>query len=216
MPDAKSGSGPDFPVVLTHGLWAPGVLMRPLARRLEGAGFRCHTFSYLGTARTLENHIERLVRFAHAIGPAHFVGHSLGGLVVMEALARHRDLAAGRVVLLGTSARGNFAGRRLARHAVGRRMLGASVPLWRERDSRWTRAESLGVIAGSRPFGLGVLLGRLEGPSDGVVTVEETSIEGMSERITLPVGHSEMLVSAKVAAQTAAFLADGKFLANIQ
>ena len=94
-------------------------------------------------------------------------------------------------------------------------MLGASAPLWRERDSRWTRPERLGVIAGTRPFGLGVLLGRLEGPSDGVVTVEETSVEGMSERIALPVGHSQMLVSAKVAAQIAAFLANGKFIANI-
>ena len=202
-------------VILAHGLWVPGVLMRPLARRLEGAGFRCHTFAYLGRARTLENHIERLARFAQDIGPAHFVGHSMGGVVVMEALARHPDLAAGRVVLLGTSARGNFAGRRLARHAAGRWMLGASAPLWRERDSRWTRAESLGVIAGTRPFGRGVLLGRLEGPNDGVVSVAETTIEGMSERITLPVGHSQMIVSAKVAAQIAAFLADGKFIANI-
>ena len=202
-------------VILAHGLWVPGVLMQPLAARLEGAGFRCHTFSYLGTAHTMEAHIERLARFAHGIGPAHFVGHSMGGLVLLEALIRFPDLAAGRVVLLGTSARGNFAGRRLARHAAGRWMLGASAPLWRERDSRWTRPESLGVIAGTRPFGLGVLLGRLEGPSDGVVTVEETSIEGMSERITLPVGHSQMLVSAKVAAQIAAFLANGKFIANI-
>jgi len=201
-------------VILAHGLWVPGVLMRPLARRLENVGFRCHTFSYLGTARTLENHIERLARLARGIGPAHFVGHSMGGLVVMEALARHPDLAAGRVVLLGTSARGNSAGRRLARHVAGRWLLGASAPLWRERDSRWTRAESLGVIAGTRPFGLGMLLGRLEGPSDGVVTVEETSIEGMSEQITLPVGHSQMLVSADVAAQTAAFLSQGKFNAH--
>ena len=108
----------------------------------------------------------------------------------------------------------DFAGRRLARHAAGRWMLGASAPLWRERDSCWTRAESLGVIAGTRPFGLGVLLGRLEGPNDGVVSVEETSIEGMSERITLPVGHSQMLVSANVTAQIAAFLSEGKFLAN--
>lgn len=201
-------------VILAHGLWVPGVLMRPLARRLEGAGFRCHTFAYLGTAHTMEAHIERLARFAHDLGPAHFVGHSMGGLVVLEALARHADLAAGRVVLLGTSARGNFAGRRLARHAAGRWMLGASAPLWGEREARWARAERLGVIAGTRPFGLGVLLGRLEGPNDGVVSVEETSVEGMSERITLPVGHSQMLVSATVAAQVAAFLADGKFIAN--
>lgn len=201
-------------VILLHGLWVPGVLMWPFAARLERAGFRCHVFSYFGTARPMEDHCERLAKFARSIGPSHFVGHSMGGLVVMEALGRHPDLAVGRVVLLGTSAKGNFAGRRLARHAPGRWMLGASAPLWGERETRWTRAERLGVIAGTRPFGLGVLLGRLEGPSDGVVSVEETFVEGMSERITLPVGHSQMVVSAAVAAQTAAFLSDGKFLAN--
>ena len=201
-------------VILAHGLWVPGVMMRPLAARLERAGFRCHTFSYMGTARPLEAHAERLARLARGIGPAHFLGHSMGGLVVMETLARYPDVAAGRVVLLGTSARGNFAGRRLARHAAGRWMLGESVPLWGERDMRWTRAESLGVIAGTRPIGLGRLLGRLAGPNDGVVTVEETTIEGMSERITLPVGHSQMLISAQTAVQVAAYLAEGRFDAN--
>jgi len=201
-------------VILVHGLWVPGVTMRPLAGRLERAGFRCHVFSYLGTARPMAHHSERLARLARGIGPAHFVGHSMGGLVVMESLSRHPDLAAGRVLLLGTSARGNAAGRRLARHAAGRWMLGASAPLWGERDSRWGRAERLGVIAGTRRFGLGVLLGRLGGPNDGVVGVEETTVEGMSERITLPVGHSQMLFSAAVAVQVAAFLSEGKFIAN--
>lgn len=201
-------------VILAHGLWVPGFVMKLLAARLERAGFRCHTFSYMGVARPLEAHAERLERMARSIGPAHFVGHSLGGLVVMEALNRNPAIAAGRIVLLGTSAKGNSAGRRLARHAAGRWLLGESEPLWRERDARWTRAERLGVIAGTRPIGLGVLLGRLAGPNDGVVTVEETTVEGMSERITLPVGHSQMLISAKVAAQVTAFLTDGRFLAN--
>jgi pimeloyl-ACP methyl ester carboxylesterase len=201
-------------VILAHGLWVPGVMMRPLAARLEQAGFRCHSFSYFGTARPLADHAERLALLARGIGPAHFLGHSMGGLVVMEALARYPEVAAGRVVLLGTSARGNFAGRRLARHAAGRWMLGESAPLWSERDMRWTRAEPLGVIAGTRPIGLGRLLGRLAGPNDGVVTVEETTIEGMSERITLPVGHSQMLISAQTAVQVAAYLAEGRFHAN--
>lgn len=200
-------------VILAHGLWVPGFVMKLLAARLGRAGFHCHTFSYLGTARPLEAHAERLTRFAREIGPAHFVGHSLGGLVLMAAFARHPEMAAGRIVLLGTSAKGNFAGRRLARHALGRWMLGDSLPLWRERDARWTRAERLGVIAGTRPIGLGVMLGRLSAPNDGVVTVEETTIEGMSERILLPVGHSQMLVSARVAQNVAWFLADGRFCA---
>ena len=200
-------------VILAHGLWVPGFVMKPLAARLERTGFHCHTFSYMGTARPMEAHVERLTRYAREIGPAHFVGHSMGGLVLMAAFARHPEMAAGRIVLLGTSAKGNFAGRRLARLALGRWMLGDSLPLWRERDARWTRAERLGVIAGTRPIGLGVMLGSLAGPNDGVVTVEETTIEGMSERILLPVGHSQMLVSARVAQNVALFLAEGRFCA---
>lgn len=205
-------------VILTHGLWVPGFAMKPLAARLEGGGFRCHTFSYMGTARPPEEHTERLARFARDIGPAHFVGHSMGGLLMLEALVRHPDTAVGRVVLLGTSVNGNFAGRRLARHAFGRWLLGASEPLWREpglegRDRRWNRPERLGVIAGTRPIGLGRLFGSLAGPNDGVVTVEETTVEGMSERISLPVGHSQMIISARVAQNVALFLAEGRFCA---
>ena len=223
MKDAKSGSGPDFPVILAHGLWVPGVVMRPLAARLERAGFRCHIFSYMGAARLLEAHAERLARMARSIGPAHFVGHSLGGLLVMEALARHPEIAAGRVVLLGTPVRGCYAGRRIARFRVGRWFLGQSENLWCERHpesgregrtARWTRPEALGVIAGSLPFGLGRMFGPLPGVNDGVVSLAETAVEGMADRVVLPVGHSAMLVSARVAAQVAVFLSNGKFTTN--
>jgi pimeloyl-ACP methyl ester carboxylesterase len=206
-------------VILVHGLWVPGVVMRPLAARLERAGYRCHTFSYMGAARPLAVHAERLARCARDVGnqygPAHFIGHSLGGLVVLEALNAHADVAVGRVVLLGTAARGCFAGRRLARHGPGRWFLGQSEDLWREgRAAHWTRREALGVLAGSLPLGLGRLFGPLPGVNDGVVRLEETAIEGMADRVVLPVGHSAMLISARVAAQVSAFLADGKFLAN--
>lgn len=208
----KSGSDPDFPVILAHGLWVPGVVMHPLAARLARAGFRCHTFSYMGAARPLEAHAERLARRARELGRAHFVGHSLGGLVVVEALNRHPEIAAGRIVLLGTPARGCYAGRRIARHPAGRWFLGQSEALWREgRAARWTRPEALGVVAGSLPLGLGRMFGRLPGVNDGVVSLEETAVEGMAERVVLHVGHSQMLVSARVAAQLVAFLSHGKF-----
>jgi pimeloyl-ACP methyl ester carboxylesterase len=202
-------------IVLVHGLWVPGVVMQPLAARLARAGYRCRTFSYMGAARPLAAHAERLARYAREVGPAHFIGHSLGGLVVMEALNAHADVAVGRVVLLGTAAGGCYAGRRLARRSPGRWFLGQSEELWREgRAARWRRREALGVLAGSLPFGLGRLFGPLPGVNDGVVRLEETAIEGMADRVVLPVGHSAMLISARVAAQVCAFLADGKFLAN--
>jgi pimeloyl-ACP methyl ester carboxylesterase len=202
-------------VILAHGLWVPGVVMKPLAARLERAGFRCHTFSYMGAGRPLEAHAERLARVACDIGPAHFVGHSLGGLVVMEALNRHAEMVAGRVVLLGTPVRGCYAGRRIARYPWGRWFLGQSENLWREgRTARWTRPEPLGVIAGTMPFGLGRIIGRLPGPNDGVVRVEETAVDGMTECVVLPVSHSAMLISSRVEKNVAAFLNAGRFSAN--
>jgi pimeloyl-ACP methyl ester carboxylesterase len=201
-------------VILAHGLWVPGVVMKPLAARLARAGFHCHTFSYMGAARPLEAHAERLARQAREFAPAHFVAHSLGGLVVMEALARHPEIPAGRVVLLGPPARGCYAGRRIARYPAGRWFLGQSESLWREgRAARWTRPEALGVIAGTLPLGLGRVLGRLPGVNDGVVCLDETAVEGMADRVVLHVGHSAMLISSRVAENVAAFLNDGRFSA---
>ena len=199
-------------VILLHGLWVPAAVMAPLAARLGGAGLRCHLFSYYGRARPLQAHAERLARFARDVGPAHFVGHSLGGLVILEALQQHADIRAGRVVLLGTPVRGNFAGRRLGQHGWGRWFLGSTHALWSEgRAARWTRPEPLGVLAGTLPVGLGRLFGPLPGPNDGVVRLEETEVEGMRERVVLRVGHSAMLLSARVAAQVVAFLRDARF-----
>lgn len=209
-------ANPHPDVVLLHGLWMPGIVMRPLASRFEARGYRTHVFDYASRLRPLEAHADRLVRFvreAAGSAPVHFVGHSLGGLVVLAALTRPDPPATASVVLLGTPARGCMAGRRLAGVAPGRWMLGESQPLWHEgRVCQWDRRAPLGVIAGTRPsFGLGRMLGRLPGTNDGVVRLEETEVDGMDDRIVLPVGHTELIFSARVESQTAHFLAHGLF-----
>ncbi len=208
-----TGSGD---VVLLHGLWMPGIVMKSLAMRLKARGYRTHVFAYAGRQRSLQAHADRLVRFVHeAAGhsPVRFVGHSFGGLVTLAALRRPDAPKASGVVLLGTPVLGCMAGRRLAIAAPGRWMLGESRPVWEEGcAARWDGRVPLGVIAGSRPsLGLGRLLGRLPGANDGVVRVEETAVEGMTERIVLPVSHSELIFSARVGVQTAHFLAHGHF-----
>lgn len=198
--------------VLVHGLWVPGFVMAPLAARLAQQGLHCRRFAYAGRAGSCAANAERLYRFARTLGRANFVGHSLGGLVILQALNAHPDLEVGKVVLLGTPARGCAAGQRFARHRVGRWMLGASESLWRSgAQARWNRAEPLGIVAGTLPIGLGRAFGSLPGANDGVVCVEETEVEGMTGKISMPVGHSQMLLSARVAAQTAAFLEHGRF-----
>lgn len=204
-------------VILLHGLWMPGIVMQPLASRLKARGMRTHLFGYASRQRPLEAHADRLVRFARECAggaPVRFVAHSFGGLVVLAALARADGPKAACVVLLGTPVLGCLAGRRLEGSAPGRWLLGESRPLWQERKSaRWPGTAPLGIIAGSRPsIGLGRLMGRLPGVNDGVVRYDETTLEGATERIVLPVSHTELIFSARVENQTAHFLAHGKFL----
>jgi len=199
-------------VILVHGLWMPGLAMSPMAGRLSRAGYHCHLFDYAGRERPLAANAQRLAQYARSVGPAHFIGHSLGGLVVLEALNANPPLALGRVALLGTPARGCLSGRRLASYGFGRWMLGESEALWREgRAARWTRPEPLGVIAGALPLGLGRTLGRLPGANDGVVCVDETRIEGAAATTVLAVSHSGMLMSARVAQALQTFLETGGF-----
>jgi hypothetical protein len=114
-------------------------------------------------------------------------------------------------VLLATPVRACLAGLRLGNLAAGERLLGSSRDIWRKLPDDYRPQRELGVIAGSRPWGLGRLVMRLPGTNDGVVRLEETEVVGMRDRIVLPVSHSGMLASARVAREIAAFLERGAF-----
>ena len=198
-------------MILVSGLWVPAAAMAVLAARLRRGGFAPRTFAYYGRAPLAVN-LERLADFALR-SPAeapHFVGQSLGGVLIFDMLSARAAVPAGRVVLLGAPVRGSLSGRRLARHALGRWMLGGSAARWAERDAVWRRREPLGVIAGTAPLGLGCVLGRLPGEHDGVVRVAETEVAG-SERMLVRQGHSRLAFSAGVARLVQRFLREGRF-----
>ena len=195
-------------LVLAPGLWMPGVAMRVLAARLAQRGYRVHIFGYHGRA-PFDANVEALARFAQ--GKALFVGHSLGGVLTLEMLNRHPEIQAQAVVLLGAPVRGCLAGRRLGGARLGRWMMGACRELWDERPARWTRPAPLGVVAGTTPLGLGRAFGRLPGSNDGVVCVEETTVDGMAARALVAQGHSMLILSARVGDLVHRFCSSGRF-----
>jgi pimeloyl-ACP methyl ester carboxylesterase len=197
-------------VVLVPGLWMPAASMALLGGRLAARGHAPRLFAYRGRS-SLEANIERLADFAGS-GKASIVGHSLGGVLALEMLQRHPEVAVASVVLLGAPVRGSMAGRRFARLGLARWMMGAAHLQWAEREARWRRPEPLGVVAGTLPFGIGRALGGgLPGQNDGVVRVDETTVEGMAARALVPVGHSLLIASARVARLAGRFLATGGF-----
>jgi pimeloyl-ACP methyl ester carboxylesterase len=200
-------------VVLAPGLWMPSAVMSLLAARLGRAGYATHVYAYRGRS-PFEANLERFAGFARmrlGARAAHFVGHSLGGVLVLDMLNRHRDIAVASAVLLGAPVRGCISGRRLARARLGRWMMGACRPLWDERAASWQRRAPLGVVAGTAPLGLGRALGRLPCVNDGVVCVEETAVDGMAAQALVHCGHSMLIASAAVGALVQRFLACGRF-----
>lgn len=195
-------------VVLVPGLWNPGAAMALLGRLLGRRGYSVRVFAYRGRDSHAGN-VAALARFASR--GASFVGHSLGGVLTLDMLNHHPEVGADAVVLVGAPVRGCLAGRRFASAALGRWMMGQCRALWEERPASWRRATPLGVVAGTLPLGLGRLFGRLPGVNDGVVGLEETTVEGMTERALVRHGHSMLIFSPAVGALVARFLSTGHF-----
>lgn len=202
-------------VVLVHGLWMHGMVMQLQQYYLQHMGFEVECYSYNSVQLTLTENADGLQRFAHTLGAVrlHWVGHSLGGLVILRALERATALPPGRVVLLGVPYNGSYAGRVLGDSDWGSQMVGRSLQEWsnRGKPQNFTDHE-IGVIAGSRGLGLGCLVAPgLAEPHDGTVTVAETEIASARDSIVLPVTHTSMLLSRMVANQTGLFLRNGSF-----
>jgi pimeloyl-ACP methyl ester carboxylesterase len=228
-------------VVYVHGLWLPGGESFLLRRRLSRAlGAESRVFSYPSVRGNITESAEALGRYLQKI-PAdtlHLVAHSMGGLLILKLFelgvvtggpvaamagplpapplpAGGVVLPPGRIVLTGSPVRGSESARRLVRapFGFGRVLLGrvAAEALLSRGERQWTGGRDLGVIAGEMGVGLGRLLGRLEGPNDGTVLVEETDLPGATDQLRLRVSHSGMVYSPEVARQIAVFLREGRF-----
>ncbi len=201
------------PVILVHGLWMGGWAMQGLRLLLAGRDFAARALDYRSMAQGLDEHARRLAEDvqAQAEPKVHLVGHSLGGLVILRYLRDHGEARIGRVVLLGAPVRGCMAGLHFDKFVAAGCLLGASRDIWRKPPESYRPQCELGVIAGSLPRGLARLVLRLPGTNDGVVRLDETEVAGMRDRIVLPVSHSGMLLSARVAREVANFLERGAF-----
>ena len=205
-------------VVLLHGLGRGESAMWLMAHRIEKAGFNVIRVGYDSLDASPEAIVSSVTHDIDACckalpGSVHFVGHSLGGLLIRAYLAENLVPNRGRVVLIGTPNSG--------------------TPLVdRYRDSWWMElagptANALGTGPGGFPqslpppdYPVGIIAGIQQGvlvkhiipeASDGMVPVESTKLEGMVDFIIIETGHSFMRYDDEVAAQTIAFLMRGRF-----
>lgn len=203
-------------VVLVPGIGFGGAEMRPLSRRLERTGYDVRLFPHLPGRIGLGESAALLRRFVEPLADAervHFVAHSLGGRVTLRLFADFPDRAQGRLVFLATPLLGCRAARRVMALPGGRGLVGrgaASVADAEAPAVGLPPGRDVGCIAGRINFLSGLLLapGRA---NDSLICVEETQHPDLTDHRVLPVSHSSMLLSPRVAAYVDRFLRDGRF-----
>lgn len=201
-------------VVLVHGLWLNGIELSFLARHLKRSGFTPYRFKYRSVHCPVAKNARQLARFTAGLSEpvVHFVGHSLGGLVILRMLEDCPPPRPGRIVTIGTPFQGSQAARALVRYRVGQHMLGHSIeegllgyPVKAPRD------RDVGVIAGTLGVGSGRIFPGLGSPSDGTVALAETRLDGVHECVELPLTHTTLLFSRRTARLVGSFLHYGRF-----
>jgi pimeloyl-ACP methyl ester carboxylesterase len=193
-------------VVLVHGLGRTKLSMVPLAWALEREGYEVLNWGYSSYTRSIPQLGRQLADELESRGGArpervHFVGHSLGNIIVRWVLANDPPEGVGRVVMLAPPNQGSHSADRYAR------WLG-----WLLKPLPELRTGAEG-IAGEIPLPQGVEVGVIAGRYDGKVTVEETRLPGAAASIVIPAAHTFIMNRRDVRRLIDTFLEQGQFAA---
>jgi len=196
-------------VVLIHGMGRSWLSMLPLGRALRRDGYRVVLYGYPSTRYGLSDHAAKFATFlatevfpGAAPGTVHLVGHSLGGIVIRQALGETPPPTVGRIVMLAPPNQGLRLAERLARWWILRWLLQPLPELSVAPDAAIQRVPvpqaEIGIIAGC---------------DDGKVDVAFTHLPGNIEagHLVVPACHSFLMNRHDVQAATAAFLREGRF-----
>lgn len=167
-----------------------------LAAALRRAGHRTRFFAYSPTLEPLPRIVRRLTTHLHKLrGPVGLVGHSLGGLLLRQAVAERPDLPVRHLVMLGSPNRPP----RLARSAwdwwLFRRLAGECGAFLADPHAvarlpvppvPYTLiAGTAGPVGRWSPFG--------DLTNDGVVAVDEVPIQDSDTPLLIPTWHTLMM-----------------------
>ncbi len=200
-------------IIILHGLYMHGVVMKPLSQKLRKLGYSTQVVSY----NTVAIEDERVFQtIDNALDPQQtnvLVGHSLGGLMIKHYLkARQPSLQLiSHVVAVGSPLKGASIAVQLQKLGLGAILGNATLYGLNHHHDEWHYPQKLGSIAGTLPFGFRPLLLGGGLMSDGTVAVKETCIDGMTDHIETPNTHTSMLYRSDIAEQIDHFIRHDQF-----
>lgn len=177
----------DHLVVLLHGLGRTRRSLAALDRALREAGFTTARLDYPSTRKSIQDHAATLAELLDHVPTPNklsFASHSLGGLIIRQLLsydAPWRSVVE-RVVMLAPPNQGASLAGSLDKGGIMRRILGPSYA---------QIAEGFAATLPVPAVPIAIFAGDAAGvPGDGLVTVDETRLEGASEHHVIPAVHT--------------------------
>ncbi|MBL8890762.1 MAG: hypothetical protein JNL67_12355 [Planctomycetaceae bacterium] len=216
-------------VVLVHGLMRTSSSLRSLGRFLSLHGWPMVVdFRYASSRATIARHAAALSAvIKHLPGQPRlsFVGHSLGNIVVrnmigdwQRGLMTRRYLERlDRVVMLAPPNQGSSMARALGYTGVFQLITGRTGL---QLGGRWNEVADrlavppcpVAIISGDTKLGRWNPM--VQTPSDLIVSVAETELPGVTQRLIVPAVHSLIMENRRVQEATARFLNGGSLLSN--
>ena len=191
-------------VVVVHGMGRTEMSMLPLAWTLERQGYDVINWGYSSTCCSVDELGQQLADHLHALdGPEpakiHFVGHSLGNIIVRHVLDNNPPAPMGRVVMLAPPNDGS---------EIADKYVDWLGWLWEPLEDLTTDEDStVRTLAPIADREVGVIAGKY----DGKVTVEETRIASIKDHYVVPAAHTFIMNRPDVHHLTVSFLEDGTF-----
>lgn len=212
--------GGEDAVIVIHGFARRARSMNKIAKKIHQSGYEVRNVDYDSIHQSIDEIKEEVfTKFDQYIADSqsreiHFIGHSLGGLLVRAYLDQTTVKNLGSVVLMGAPNKGS----QLVNQYEDKwyfSWLGPAVFELKVGGSQFLKElkapyYKVGVIAGSKPYSK-FSAGMLEGDHDGLVTVESTKLKGMHDFIVIDVNHSRMKRDPRVIEQVIYFLKHGQF-----
>ena len=204
-------------VILLHGILKSSRHMKPLEKFLIAEGYSVQNIDYPSTKQTLEELTEivwKKIKIPKNRS-VHFIGYSMGGLLVRAMLSKYSVPNLGRVIQLATPNGGSEVADVFKNFWFYKKIFGPAG------QQLITDQKAIQKLLGKVNYDLGIIAGTksidpfssffLKGQNDGKVSVEKTKIIGMKAHTTVSVSHLFFPRNKKVHRNVLSFLKTGKF-----